>query len=159
MRRFYHLSPVDFSIIPFFFFFSFPWLASNFRDAWARKVNQPQKKPILKLQVNFSRVREAATALTKGGWSFRAATAAQVNMSLTCSCMWRNKSTRHLCEVLLPKICLNWFSSSVGNYQIKWFKNANWKNSPSRGKKVRLGAWCPLQRNLWSISYNVGAVI
>lgn len=142
-----------------FFFFFFPWLASNLRDAWAQKVNQPQKKPVLKLQVNFSRVHEAAKALTKGGWSFRAAMAAQLNMSLTCSCMWRGKSTRHLCEVLLSKICLDWFSSSAGNYQIKWFKNANWKNYSSRAKIVRPGAWPPLQRNLRSISYNAGAVI
>lgn len=72
---------------------------------------------------------------------------------------FRRKSARHLCEMLLPKICLNWFSSSVGNYQIKLFKNENWKNSSLREKKVSLGAWCPLPRNLWSISYNVGTVI
>lgn len=146
---------MDFSFILFFF----PWLASNLGNTWTQKPHQPPKKPVLKLQVNFSRLHEAAMALTKGGWSFRAAMVAQVDMLLNCSCTQRRKSARRLCEMLLPKICLNRFSSSVGNYQIKWFKTENWKNSSSRGKKVSLGAWCPLPRNLWSISSDVGTVI
>lgn len=151
-RCFYHLSIVKYEVLQFmdfsFILFFFPWLASKLGNTWTQKPHQPPKKPVLKLQVNFSRLHEAAMALTKGGWSFRAAMVAQVNMLLNCSCTQRRKSARRLCEMLLPKICLNRFSSSVGNYQIKWFKTENWKNSSSRGKKVSLGAWCPLPRNL-----------
>lgn len=109
-RHFHHLSIVkrevpqfmDFSFV--LFFSSFSWLAYNLGT---QKLNQPQKTPVLRLHVNFSRLREAAVSLTKGGRSFRAAMAAEVNTSLNTSCTRRRKSVRRLCQMLLPKICLN----------------------------------------------------